>query len=399
MLAYFDCFAGASGDMILGALVDAGWPVQELATVAADLGLAAAVTVSAERVQRAALAATRVHVRPTEPAPPPRRLADIRALLDHSRLPAAVVADAGTVFDRLAQAEAAVHGIEPAEVHFHEVGALDAVIDVAGAVAGLHALEVSAIGCSPLPLASGWVTSRHGPLPLPAPATLALMAAAAAPAGPVDGTPLAGGGELTTPTAAAILTTLARFERPAMSLCRVGHGAGARQTPWPNVLRLWLGQPVAPAEDRDLVLLETNIDDMAAELFGHVMDRLLAAGALDVFFTPIQMKKSRPATMLSVLAPGELEGALATLLLAETSSFGVRVQPVRRHVATRETRQVATPFGTLPVKLKLDGRRILGYAPEYEASRVAAAAHGVPLARVYAAVLAAAAAAEEAEWT
>lgn len=175
-----------------------------------------------------------------------------------------------------------------------------------------------------------------------------------------------------------------------MTLRRVGHGAGARETPWPNVVRLWLGDPVAPAAVANLVLVETNIDDMVPELFGHVLERLLALGAYDVFFTPIQMKKNRPATMLSVLAPSTLEGAVAMLLLEETSTFGLRVHAVRRHVATRETRLVETAYGSLPIKLKLDGERVLGYTPEYEACRAAASAHGVPLTQVYAAVIAAA---------
>jgi uncharacterized protein (DUF111 family) len=200
-------------------------------------------------------------------------------------------------------------------------------------------------------------------------------------------------GELVTPTGAALLATLARFERPGMTLERVGHGAGGRDPAWPNVLRLWLGEALdgsAGAQVGDAVLLEANIDDMQPELYGHVTERLFALGALDVWLSPVQMKKGRPGIVLGVLAPPALEGTLAELLLAETTTLGVRVQPARRHVAGRRTRTVQTPFGPIPVKEKLAGERVLGSAPEYEACRAAAHAAGVPLAEVYAAARAAA---------
>ncbi len=388
-LAYFDCPAGVAGDMILGALVDAGWPVAELRAVVTGLGLGDFVTIQAQRVRRGPLVATAVQVDCHQAAPPQRHLADVLAILAASRLPAAITADAARVFQRLAEAEAMVHGTAVEEVHFHEVGALDAIVDIAGAVAGLAALGVTAVHASPLPAGSGWTGSLHGPIPVPAPATLALLAAAGAPvAAPAAGVDLAG--ELVTPTGAALLTTLATFSRPAMTLARVAHGAGGRDTPWPNVVRLWLGEAV-PAAAGDFVLLETNIDDMVPELYGHVTERLFEAGALDVWLTATQMKKGRPGTVLSVLAPGPLEGALAALLLAETTTLGVRVQPVRRHEAAREVRFVATDFGHVAVKVKLTDGQVVGWAPEYEACRAVARERDVPLTQVYGAVQAAAA--------
>jgi hypothetical protein len=391
-LAYFDCPAGASGDMILGALVDAGWPIARLNAVVEALGLAQAVRVRAEPVLRGPLAATRVHVEAVEPDPPQRHLGDIVQLILASPLPEPVRELATLVFTRLAEAEAAVHGSTVETVHFHEVGALDAIVDIVGAVAGLAELGVDAVYCSPLPAGSGWTNSQHGFLPLPAPATLALLAAANAP---IAASPKAVDlvGELVTPTGAALLATLASFSRPPLRLERIGHGAGGRDTPWPNVLRLWLGNPTTPlgatipgADSDEVVLVETNIDDMVPEHYGHVCERLFELGALDVWLVPVQMKKGRPGTVLSVLAPLELEGAVAELLLTETTTFGVRVQPARRHIALREIVTVETPYGPIPVKVKRLGDRVLGHAPEYEACRAAARSHGVALAQVYAAV-------------
>lgn len=388
-LAYFDCPAGASGDMVLGALVDAGWPIQRLAAVVEALGLAQAVRVRAEPVMRGPLAATRVHVEAQEPDPPPRHLGDIVTLIHASSLPEPVRDGATRVFTRLAEAEAAVHGSSIEQVHFHEVGALDALVDIVGAVAGLAELDVEALYCSPLPVGSGWTPSQHGPLPLPAPATLALLAAAKAPiAAPPRSVDLVG--ELLTPTGAALLTTLATFGRPPLTLERMGLGAGARDTAWPNVLRLWLGAPspvaAAPGAGADeVVLVETNIDDMVPEIYGHVCEQLFELGALDVWLAPVQMKKGRPGTVLSVLAPAGLESDVAELLLIETTTFGVRVQPSRRHIAQRELVTVDTTYGPIPVKVKRLGERVLGHSPEYEACRAAARAQGVPLARVYAA--------------
>jgi pyridinium-3,5-bisthiocarboxylic acid mononucleotide nickel chelatase len=383
-IAYFDCFSGASGDMILGALVDAGWPLADLEAVVVALGLAGECQVAAETVRRGAMRATQVHVDVVSHSNHhARHLGDILALIDGASLPDRVRAQASAVFRRLGEAEAHVHGIDVEAVHFHEVGAVDALVDVVGVAAGLAALDVQAAFAAPLPLARGTVHTQHGLLPLPAPATLELVSRAGAPTRPVEFE-----AELVTPTGAAILTTLASFSQPSMRLHRIGIGAGGRDDlPWPNVLRLWLGESIdAPDQDGEHVLIETNIDNMPAELFGHAMSRLFAAGALDVFFVPIQMKKDRPGTLLGVIARRRDEAALAELILRETTTLGVRVQPVRRYEAGREQRRVETEYGEVQVKVKiLDGRPV-AVTPEYEDCRRLAVEYGVPLAAVYAAV-------------
>lgn len=382
MIAYLDLPAGLSGDMFLGCLVDAGWPIEALrATVDALQLPAGAVQVRAERVQRGALSATLVHVDTTE-TDQHRHLSDIRALIQSASLPSWVQTNAIATFTRLAVAEGAVHG-EPAEhVHFHEVGALDAIVDIVGAATGLHALNIQQLYASGVPLGSGWVQSAHGQIPVPAPATLALLAAAQAPTRPSPGP-----GELTTPTGAALLAQYARFEQPELRLLRVGMGAGQRDPAWPNVARLWLGETLAAGS---MVEISTNIDDMNPELYGAISQRLFAAGARDVWLTPVQMKKGRPGIVLSAIAPASLETALADLLLRETTTLGVRVHAVRRHEALREQRTLDTRYGPVRIKLKLLDGEIWGAMPEYDDCLAAAEAAGVPVRLVYEAALAAA---------
>lgn len=279
------------------------------------------------------------------------------------------------VFERLAEAKAAVHGTSVDEVHFHEVGALDAIVDVVAAVAGLNGLGIRKLYASPVPLGYGWAQSQHGPIPTPAPATLSLLAAVQAPSRPAPGP-----GELVTPTGAALLAELATFQQPPMRLARIGTGAGQHQFDWPNVARLWLGQPV---EDGPYVLLETNIDDMNPELYGAASQRLFAAGARDVWLTAIQMKKGRPGVTLSVLADASLEAALADVILRETTTLGVRVQVVRRWEAEREESSVETPYGPVRVKLKrLDGR-VVAAVPEYDDCLRLAETLDLPVRQVY----------------
>jgi hypothetical protein len=324
------------------------------------------------------------------------------------------------VFERLAVAEAAVHGTSPDEIHFHEVGALDALVDVAGCVAGLAALQVETVHASPLPLGSGSTASLHGDIPVPAPATLRLLAAAGAAIVPA---PPGSAGELVTPTAAALLAELATFETPRMVLGAIGTGAGRRDTDWPNVLRLWIGDPLpaglpvaaggfealpratagpqsgAAAPSR-AILLETNIDDMNPEGYGPVVRHLFAAGALDVYMIPVYMKKGRPGTILGILSPVEKEDELADLVLRETSSFGVRATPVRRHLAARHSRHVATRYGPIAVKVKRSADGASTAYPEHDDCVRAAEAHGVPVERVYRAALVSAESIDkEREWT
>ncbi len=382
MLAYIDAQAGVSGDMLLGALVDAGWPIDALRTTVERLHLPHdSWQVWAEAVQRGALRATLVHVE-TREEHHHRHLPDIHAIIEAANLPDAVKTAALGVFTRLAEAEARVHGIAVEAVHFHEVGALDAIIDIVGVVAGLHALGISQVYASPLPMAHGWADTAHGRLPLPAPATLELLAAVNAPTRPAPGE-----GELVTPTGAALLAHLARFEQPPMRLQRVGYGAGHKTFPWPNVVRLWLGTAETGGPLR---LLETNIDDMPAELFGTLPERLLRAGALDIWLTPVQMKKGRPGIVVQVLARATDEAALATLLLRETTTLGVRVHDVRRYAAARDFQTVETPYGTVRVKRKLLDGRVVGVMPEFEECRRLAETHNVPVRDVYESAFAAA---------
>ncbi len=375
MIAYLDLPAGLSGDIFLGCLVDAGWPVEALRATIDALDLPAGCwQVRAEQVLRGPLRATLVHVDVVETAQH-RHLSDIRELIEHSRLAPWVQAHAIATFARLAMAEAKVHG-EPVEhVHFHEVGALDAIIDIVGAAAGLHSLGIEQLYASGAPLGSGWVESAHGRIPVPAPATLELLTAAQAPIRPSPGP-----GELVTPTGAAILAQYARFEQPEMRLLRTGVGAGQRDPAWPNVARLLLGEPLAAGS---MVEISTNIDDMNPELYGAVTQRLFAAGARDVWLAPVQMKKGRPGVVLSVIAPASLEAGLSDLLLRETTTLGVRVHAVRRHEAGREVRSVDTRYGPIQVKLKLIEGEIWGAMPEYDDCLRAAEAAGVPVRLVY----------------
>lgn len=378
-IAYFDCISGASGDMILGALVDAGLPLEELAAALRKLPIEG-YRLTAEKVRRGVIMATKVHVNiEAAQEPPHRSLESILDIIAASALPEKVKERGTAIFQRLAAAEARVHGKKLDEVHFHEVGAIDAIVDIMGAVIGLNILGAEAVYSSPLPSGSGTVDTAHGILPIPAPATLELIAMAGAPVRPTPSLPF----EFVTPTGAAILTTLATFQQPALSLEKVGYGAGSRDIPGvPNVLRLWLGQ--SHNEIREgLLLFETNIDDMSPELCGYVMERLFAGGALDVWFTPIQMKKNRPAVMLSALAPREVEQSIVEVILAETSTLGVRVQPVHRHETARESLEFESSLGRVSVKLKRSGGLIMGIAPEFEDCRRIARERHLPLQQVY----------------
>lgn len=383
-IAYFDCFSGASGDMILGALVDAGLDIDRLRGELAKLPLEG-YRLTSERVVEHGLAGTRLRVEIETGPQPHRRLREVLSLIQASSLAPKPKERSAAVFHRLAEAEARVHGTAPEEVEFHELGAVDAIVDIVGAVVGLEMLEVTEVYSSPLPAGGGMVVTAHGQLPVPAPATLELLRSARAPLRPGPGD-----AELLTPTGAAILTTLALFSpAPTLRLEAVGYGFGGRKLPWPNALRIWLGEPVVEGLAEDTAsLIETNIDDMPPELLGYAMERLLAAGAWDVYFTPIQMKKNRPAVKLSVLGPPALGRALAELVLQETTTLGVRLQRVERLKCQRWTTTVSTPFGPLPAKVKEVGGK-LSVGPEYEACRRIAQERGLPLAEVYAAVTAA----------
>lgn len=388
-IIYFDCFSGISGDMALGALLDAGLSLEALQQELRRLNVDG-WEIQATREVRGPLAGTRAHVIAPEQAVH-RHLHDIRAIIESSALAASVAAQSLRVFTLLAEAEARIHGTTPDQIHFHEVGALDAIVDIVGVVAGLALLGVEQVFASPVPLGTGWVRSAHGPIPVPAPATLALLAGVGAPI-TADETPF----ELTTPTGAALLAGLAAFRRPPMRVTAVGYGFGARQLERPNALRAWLGEldeprraTVAPASAvatpaaDTLVLLETNIDDQSGEQLAYALERLRDLGALDVWLTPIQMKKGRPAVMLSALAPAELEERAVALILRETTTFGMRRRAVERHICDREIMEVTTPLGVARVKRKSWRGEALGAAPEYEDCARLARDHNVPLAEVY----------------
>ena len=391
-VAYLDTPSGISGDIFLGCLVDAGWPLASLRRTVESLGLpTASWSVTAQPVTHGGLRATRVAVDVNDHSVE-RHLADVLRIIEPANLPAEIKRCAGAVFTRLARAEAHIHNTTTDAVHFHEVGALDAIIDIVGVCAGLHDLEVTALHASPLPLGPGWTNSMHGRIPLPAPATLELLAAVDAPTVPAPGP-----GELVTPTGAALLAELAHFRQPEMRLRTIGYGAGQKEFDWPNVARLWLGDELsaapihhAPQPTESLLVLETNIDDMNPELYEPVQRRLFEAGALDVWTTAIGMKKARPGTLLRVLAAPDDEAALSALLLRETTTLGVRVYPVRRYAAEREMKSVATPFGPVRVKVKRVEGKTVGAKPEFEDCQALAEATGTPLPAVYAAAQAAA---------
>jgi hypothetical protein len=287
---------------------------------------------------------------------------------------------AARIFTLLAEAEARVHGETVEQIHFHEVGALDSIVDVVGAALGLEALGIERLYASPLPYGAGTVNSDHGVLPLPAPATLEVLRLAHAPL-----TPSPAQVELVTPTGAAILATLATFQCPSLTVTSLGVGAGKRDLPWPNIMRLIVGE-TSPNGSSEMIQIETNIDDMNPQVFGYVMERLFAAGALDVYLTPIYMKKNRPATLLGVIAKRQDEAALAELILRETTTLGLRVQPIHRYEAQRDFRLVSTRYGDVKVKRKIIDGRTVQSMPEYDDCVRLANENKVSLAEVYAEV-------------
>ena len=377
-IGYLDCFSGVSGDMILGALLDCGLSLDLLTAELAKLPLTG-YRIKAQPARRGIITGTQVTVTLEENAPEQRNLKEILNLVERSTLSEKAKERSALIFERLAKAEAKVHRLPVDEVHFHEVGAIDAIVDVVGTAIGLELLGIEALFCSPLPSGSGTAETHQGIIPIPAPATLELVASSGAPIRPTPSPDL---GELVTPTGAAIVTTLASFESPTFSLHRIGYGVGARELATiPNVLPLWLGEMTE--EERQLMLFETNIDDMSPELYGYVLERLFERGAVDVWFTPIQMKKNRPAVMLSVLASAEVEGQIVETILRETSTLGVRVQRMARHESAREIVQFDSSLGQVMVKVKLLHGVRIALSPEFEDCRRLAQKHGLPLQEVY----------------
>ena len=383
-LAYFDCPSGAAGDMILGALVDAGLGWEDLR---ADLERLALPGYALERreVMKGAFRATKVEVHVAEPghhgsheapahghAPhqPHRTLPVIRELIARSTLPDSVKASAIRIFARLAEAEGRVHAASPDTVPFHDVGAVDAIVDIVGACIGLHRLGIDAVHCSALPIGGGMVSGPHGRIPVPAPGTAELL----------KGFPVVDTGvqrELVTPTGAAILTTLAAAagRMPPMTVSAVGYGAGTMELETPNVIRLLVGESSAPAaatapgETETVVQVETTVDDMSPQLYDPLMERLFSAGALDVYLTPVIMKKSRPGIVLVALCPPALAPALARILFEESTTIGVRWTAYQRARLPREMVTLPTSLGTVTFKVaRLDGQ-VITVTPEFDEIR------------------------------
>jgi uncharacterized protein (TIGR00299 family) protein len=378
-LVYFDCFSGISGDMTLGALADAGVPLDRIREELRGLQVPG-WEISSEKVWKNGMAATYVRVK-TEDTSKHRSLSAILEILDKSSLAAPVRERAAAIFRKLGEAEASVHDVPLEKIHFHEVGALDAIVDIVGASIGFAALGIEKFACSPLNVGGGTAKMAHGVLPVPAPATANLLV----------GKPTYSNGvqkELVTPTGAAIVATLCESfgPQPPMTVFAIGYGAGTADLEGqPNVLRLMVGEAaemVVPGFDEEIAVLEANLDDMNPQIYGYFLEKALAAGALDVFTTPVQMKKNRPGTLLTLLCRPPDAGALMSLVFAETTTFGVRSYRVQRRALPRESVRVHTRYGDVRVKLSRVNGRIRHAAPEFEDCKKLAEEKHVPLQHV-----------------
>ena len=379
-MLYFDCLSGASGNMILGALLTLGVKRSELETELAKLNLPD-VSLKVETVDRAGISATHVEVIAPDQHTH-RHLSNVVNIIDSSDLSEAVKTRAIAIFTRLADAEAHVHGISVENVHFHEVGAIDAIIDIVGACIGFEMLEIERFACSKVHVGSGFVQMEHGKFPVPPPAVAELLKEI-----PIYSTEIEG--ELITPTAAAIISTVCDSYGPIPELKveGTGYGAGTRAyNDFPNVLRLMVGESLTKGSSRprsdDLLLIETNLDDVSPQVLGFVMERAFELGALDCWFTPIQMKKNRPAIMVSILCVNEKREVLSELLYSETTTLGLRFCAVERECLEREFRTVSTRYGDIDVKIAKYNGRIANVMPEYEQVRSLAIKNKVPFSEV-----------------
>jgi len=373
-IAYFDCFSGISGDMTLGAIVDAGISMESLRAELSRLNLAG-YELTAEKVMRSGIAATKVHVISDREDQKPRHLSDILEIIDRSSLKASIKEKSSRIFTRLADAEAKIHLTERNSIHFHEVGALDSIVDIVGAAIGLELLGITEVRSSAVNVGSGTVQTSHGLLPIPAPATAEML----------KGIPVyqsATQFELATPTGAAIISTLGTSFGllPSMRVDRVAYGAGEKDFAGkPNVLRLILGQPATPYEEDSSLLIETNIDDSNPQLYDYIIEKIMGQGAQDAYLTPIIMKKGRPAILLSALTDRSKSDAVLDTIFRETTSIGVRIQEVGRKKLNREMKEVETPYGRIRVKISRRGDEILSATPEYDDCRRIAEEKHIPL--------------------
>ncbi|MEX2302419.1 MAG: nickel pincer cofactor biosynthesis protein LarC [Bryobacterales bacterium] len=372
-VCYLDCFSGVSGDMLLGALVDAGLDPEALRTEFAKLGLEG-VDLEFERTLRSSISGTNLTVRVAHDHSH-RSLSKIEQIISTSELKESVKERAILIFRRLGEVEAAIHNVPVEKVHFHEVGAWDSIADIVGACIGFDLLGIEKIHCSALNLGSGTVKAAHGVMPVPAPATAALVAEVPTYSeGPAA--------ELTTPTGAAIVTTLADGfgAMPAMRISATGYGAGDKDFPGrPNLLRVLIGEATSATESTEVYVIEANVDDMSPQVAGYVRERLLESGALDATFTPVFMKKDRPGFTISVLAKAEDRERLAEMVFAETTTLGLRMHRAERRVLERRWETVETPYGAVRIKIGSENGKVRNFAPEYEDCRQLAVDRKVPL--------------------
>ncbi|MCC6446745.1 MAG: nickel pincer cofactor biosynthesis protein LarC [Armatimonadetes bacterium] len=381
-IAYFDCFAGISGDMTIGALVAAGVDPEALESELSKLGLDGYELRFGQKVSHGITAVDfDVHIHEHDHHGQHhhhRSFTEIARMIGESGLSERVKAQSVAVFRRLGEAEAKVHNTSLDEIHFHEVGAVDSIVDIVGAVIGLEMLGVEEVHVSRLPAGHGFIRAAHGVLPVPAPATVELTRGI--PVYPVDAE-----GEMVTPTGAAIVSALGKSfgKMPEMRVSSVGYGAGKKEFTFPNLLRVYIGDAEDKPRAHPITCLETNIDDMNPQFYDYLMERLFEKGALDVFMTPVQMKKNRPAAMLTVLSPPEREADLLPILFSETTTLGIRVSRVERYCLDREWKDVSTPYGPVRVKIaSLDGIPQT-VEPEYEDCKRLASEKQVPLKEVY----------------
>jgi uncharacterized protein (TIGR00299 family) protein len=378
-LAYFDCFSGISGDMTLGALVDAGCDIEQLRIELRGLEVPG-WELAAEKVWKSGMAATYVRVK-TEDQQKHRSLSAILEILQKSQLSPQVRDRAAAIFTRLGEAEARVHDVPLERIHFHEVGAVDAIVDIVGACIGFHALGIETFACSALNVGGGTAKMAHGVLPVPAPATANLL----------QGKPTYSNGvqkELVTPTGAAIVATICDSfgPQPPMSVTAIGYGAGTFDLEGqPNVVRIMIGEAAEKnlvGFDEEIAVIEANLDDMNPQIYGYFQEKALSAGALDVYTTPVQMKKNRPGTLLTVLCKPQETNTLMSLIFAETTTIGARTYRAQRRTLPREFVSVATNYGDVRIKISRVNGRILHVAPEYDDCRKLAVEQNVPLQRV-----------------
>lgn len=382
-IAYFDCFSGASGDMILGALIDAGFNYEELNEELKKLGIDN-YELDSKKVLRSEITGTKFDVLVREDKKDNehnrrRTLKDISGIINESTLGAGVKRDSVKIFENLAKAEAKVHNTSPEKVHFHEVGAVDSIIDIVGVVIAIHSLKIEKIYFSPIRTGTGFVKCSHGQFPIPAPATVELLKGHH-----VIGTDIQC--ELTTPTGAAILTTLGvNVEMcPEIMLLQIGYGAGSHEIPQiPNLLRVMIGETITVCEQDEVWMVETNIDDMPGEHFGYLLEKILDAGALDGYITPVQMKKSRPGTLISIIVDDVHLSKVERIIFEQSTTFGIRKYKANRKKLYRKFVDVKTEYGMIRVKVGMLNGCIKNISPEHEDCRKIADERGLPLKLVY----------------